>query len=80
MTNSAAVAGRPIILSAPPGCGKSRNAEALRRMFGCSCVVDEWDGQSPVPANALVLTNLPVLGGAGAVPVLFDNGEEVPHE
>lgn len=49
-------------------------------MFGCSCVVDEWDGQSPVPANALVLTNLPVLGGAGAVPVLSDNGEEVPHE
>lgn len=48
---------RIVYVCAPQGAGKTRHAEALREMFGCSCIVDEWDGISEVPDGALVLTN-----------------------
>ena len=48
---------QPVIVSAPAGAGKTTHAEALRQMFACSCVIDDWDGVSPVPPGALVLTN-----------------------
>lgn len=46
-----------VYVSAPQGAGKSQHAEALRAMFGCTSIVDEWDGISPVQSGALVLTN-----------------------
>ena len=52
-----------VFVSAPQGAGKSRNAEALRAMFGCTSILDDedWDGNSEVPAGALVLTNRPLV-------------------
>lgn len=47
------------MIYAPQGAGKTRNAEALRVMFGCSHVVDDWDGRSPVAPGALVLSSMP---------------------
>lgn len=46
-----------VIICAPQGAGKSRNAKALQALFGCSCIVDEWDGVSELPPGALALTN-----------------------
>lgn len=48
-----------VFVSAPQGGGKSTNAEALMGMFDCTSVVDDWDGVSPVPDGALVLTSQP---------------------
>jgi hypothetical protein len=56
MSNSPKV----VVVSAPQGAGKNIHAEQLMRMFGCTTVVDEWDGVSELPDGALVLTNLPV--------------------
>lgn len=53
-----------VFVSAPQGAGKSRHAETLRQLFGCTQIVDEWDGSSAVPPGSLVLTNIaPVAGG-----------------
>lgn len=51
---------------APQGAGKSRHAAALAELFGCTTVVDEWDG-GPVPDGALVLTQVESFAAAGAV-------------
>lgn len=48
----------PTIVFGPAGCGKSSKATQLQENFGCSEVVDEWDGVSPLPAGALALTNV----------------------
>jgi hypothetical protein len=48
---------RTVVVCAPQGAGKTKYAEALRAMFGCSSIVDDWDGESPLPAGALALTN-----------------------
>lgn len=57
-----------VYVSAPQRAGKSRNAEALRAMFGCTSIVEDWDGISAVPSGALVLTNCvwPVLEVRGS--------------
>ncbi len=51
---------------APQGAGKSRNAAELAQLLGCTTVVDDWDGSSPVPDGALVLGQTSVLAGAMA--------------
>jgi len=56
------------MISAPQGAGKTHNAEALRVMFGCSSVVDGWDGIRAVPPGALVLTSVPLI----SVPAIRD--------
>ena len=48
-----------VFVSAPQGSGKSTNAQALMGMFDCTSVVEDWDGVSPVPNGALVLTSHP---------------------
>lgn len=51
---------RSIVVYGPPGCGKTRNAKALRAALGMKCIVDDWFyGQSrPYPReDALLLTN-----------------------
>jgi MoxR-like ATPase len=47
-----------ILIHGPQGCGKTRNAQALAAHFGCSKVVDDWNGRDRVVAGALVLTNI----------------------
>lgn len=48
---------------APQGAGKNLHAQALCDLFGCTTVVDEWDGVSPVPEGALVLATPHVVPG-----------------
>lgn len=46
-----------IVIHGPQGCGKTRSAEALAKHFGCSHIVDDWNGRDKVAPGALVLTN-----------------------
>ena len=46
-----------VIVIAPPGAGKTRNAAALAARFGCNRIVDEWDGVSELQPGTLALTN-----------------------
>jgi hypothetical protein len=48
---------QPIIIVAPQGAGKTTNAAALKEVFGCERIRDDWDGRSPLLAGDLVLTN-----------------------
>ncbi len=48
-----------IILTAPQGWGKTRQASALMQQHGCAEVVDDWHPNQPLRAGALHLTNLP---------------------
>ena len=46
-----------VVIHGQQGCGKTRNAQALAVHFGCSSVVDDWNGRDPIAAGSLVLTN-----------------------
>ena len=46
-----------VLIHGPQACGKTRNAQALAAHFGCSSVVDDWNGRDPIAAGSLVLTN-----------------------
>lgn len=54
MTNNLPI----VIVVAPQGEGKTRNAQALAARFGCSFIVDEWDGKSTLAPGTLALTNV----------------------
>lgn len=47
-----------VLIHGPQGCGKTRSAQALAAHFGCSQVVDDWNGRDPIAAGSLVLTNV----------------------
>lgn len=47
-----------IIVYGPPGCGKSTHAPTFARRYGCTRIIDEWDGRSALPEGALALTNV----------------------
>lgn len=47
-----------VLIHGPQGCGKTRNAAALAAHFGCSHIVDDWNGRDQVAPGALVLTNV----------------------
>lgn len=51
---------KSVVVFGPQGCGKTLNAEKLRRHFGLQTVIDNgWDWNTPVPREgALVLTNM----------------------
>lgn len=49
-----------VVIIAPQGAGKTRNEAALMKIFGCTSVVDEWDGRTALPRGALALTNAPI--------------------
>ncbi len=49
---------KPVIVVGPQGSGKTRNAKAFMRAFGCSRLVDEWDGVVGLRDGDLALTNL----------------------
>lgn len=46
-----------VLIVAPQGSGKSSLAEELRKAFGCTHIVDEWDGLAAVERGALILTD-----------------------
>lgn len=50
---------KTIILTAPQGWGKTRNAETLRQEFQCTQVVEEWRPGHCTVEGALHLTNVP---------------------
>ena len=47
----------PLVIYGPQACGKTRNAERLKRAFGARRVVDEWVPGDPLPPDAIALTN-----------------------
>lgn len=46
-----------VIVYGPQGSGKTTNAEALRKHFGCSRVVDDWHYGDLICKGDLILTN-----------------------
>lgn len=49
---------KTIILTAPQGWGKTRNAQELCAEFGCNQVVDDWHPDHATVEGALHLTNV----------------------
>jgi hypothetical protein len=49
---------RTTILFGAQGAGKSSAGRAIAARLGCSAVVNDWNGRSPLPKGVLVLTNL----------------------
>ena len=48
---------KTIIIHGQQGCGKTTHAKALAARFGCSSVVDDWNGIDPLPNGTLALTS-----------------------
>lgn len=46
-----------VIVFAPQGAGKTTHAEALRKHFGCTRVVDDWQVGDLTGEGDLMLTN-----------------------
>lgn len=49
-----------VIVAAPQGAGKTLAAAALCKRFGCTRIVDEWDGERELEPGDLALTNVPL--------------------
>ena len=49
------------IIHAPQGRGKTRNAAALANFFGCTAIIDDWNGCTPLSDWSLALTNTSTL-------------------
>lgn len=47
---------RIVIVHGPMGSGKTQHAEDLRLLFGCTRVVDGWDGRTKLKPGDLALT------------------------
>jgi DNA replication protein DnaC len=45
------------IVFGPQGCGKTTNAQAIASALGLKKIVDNWQQDTPVPPDALVLTS-----------------------
>lgn len=63
-----------VVIYGPPGCGKTRNAQALAKHFGLRIILDEWNIRKPgiPPADTLVLTECvpyKVPGGVSVYPL-----------
>ena len=48
---------RIVILSAPQGTGKTTHARELARVYGCSMIVDDYDGSQQLYPGTLALTH-----------------------
>lgn len=61
-----------VVIYGPPGCGKSAHAPELLQRFGCTSIVDEWDGEMLLQPGQLALTNkAPPYSVAGCLAVPF---------
>lgn len=47
-----------VIVIAPQGAGKTRCAEALAARYGCTSIVDDWDGAGELQPGTLALTSV----------------------
>jgi hypothetical protein len=45
------------IIYGPQGSGKSMHAARLAKLFDCVRIIDDWDGETGLPRNALALTS-----------------------
>jgi len=54
----------PVVIYAPQGCGKTRNAAALAAHYEKKVVVDDYDSSQALTPGALHLTNDPSVTGA----------------
>lgn len=57
---AASMSSNTVILCAPQAWGKTRNAEKLRRQYGCDSIVDDWVPGQPLMEGAIHLTNEPI--------------------
>jgi hypothetical protein len=48
-----------VVIYGPQGCGKSKHAAVLAQHYGKDRIVDDWMPGGPVPADTIVLTNIP---------------------
>ncbi len=47
-----------VVISGPPGCGKSQNKDKLAAIFGKTKVVEDWLPGDDLPEDTLALTNV----------------------
>ncbi|MDO7843466.1 hypothetical protein [Sphingomonas immobilis] len=45
-----------IILTGPANSGKTENAEAIKKHYGMSRIVDDWDGETTLKHGTLAIT------------------------
>lgn len=48
---------RTTVVYGPPASGKTRHAEQLRKLFGCSQIIDGWESCDGLTRDALHLTS-----------------------
>lgn len=48
---------KPVIIVAPAGSGKSTAAQSLMQPLGCTRLVEEWGGRTPLQPGDLALAN-----------------------
>lgn len=58
-----------VVIHGPQGCGKTRNAQALAAHFGCTRIIDDWNGRDRVEEGSLVLTNIDAFDMKALLPV-----------
>jgi hypothetical protein len=54
-----------VIVHGPQGCGKTRNAEVLRKTFGCTFIEDDWHPLRTIYDDTLHLTSHPDVHSTG---------------
>jgi len=49
---------KSVVIYGPEGCGKSLLSQDMKKHFGCTAVVDGWDGEADLPDGVLAITNV----------------------
>lgn len=63
-----------VVIHGPQGCGKTRNADALAKHFGCSKIIDDARTVDEAVAGTLYLCNSSsaITGSGPALVIPFD--------